>query len=402
MAEIAFNAAYKEALNTKCRYIHMLGGRAGGRSHAVADIFILKLLGKAYFRGVIARQSLDSVRDSQFQHIVDIINKAEIRSLFDIQESTMRIKCLATGNTIIPKGFRTSKSTSTAKMKSLTGVTDVWIEEADEVQYEDFLKLDHSLRTVEGSGLRIFFTYNTEKGDHWLKTKHHDHADDRMLFIHTTYTDNRVNLDDDFIQALEKLRQTDPEYARVWIDGEWGGGVKGRIYEHFKETDKTPEGETVYGIDFGYNNPTSIVKVVNSDGVFYVYEYLYQSKLTNNDLIEHLRGISKSDYIYADNAEPARIEEIKRAGYNVYPANKDVKYGISRVKASDIRLHYSAKNILKESKSYQWKQSADGSPLEEPVKMFDHAMDALRYAIVGMTDKVQGPIQVIKYKDRVK
>jgi phage terminase large subunit len=65
-------------------------------------------------------------------------------------------------------------------------------------------------------------------------------------------------------------------------------------------------------------------------------------------------------------------------------------------------VHYSAKNILKESKSYQWKQSADGSPLEEPVKMFDHAMDALRYAIVGMTDKVQGPIQVIKYKDRVK
>jgi phage terminase large subunit len=40
-------------------------------------------------------------------------------------------------------------------------------------------------------------------------------------------------------------------------------------------------------------------------------------------------------------------------------------------------------NLLNELKNYKWKTDKDGNikPTEEPVKLNDHALDALRYAV---------------------
>ena len=90
---------------------------------------------------------------------------------------------------------------------------------------------------------------------------------------------------------------------------------------------------------------------------------------------------NKNAEIYADSAEPARIEEITRAGFNVYPAKKEVKNGIDYIKRKKIYIHESCANTIKEIQSYKWKEKKDGEILDEPVKFLDHAMDALRYAV---------------------
>ncbi len=90
---------------------------------------------------------------------------------------------------------------------------------------------------------------------------------------------------------------------------------------------------------------------------------------------------NKNAEIYADSAEPMRIEEITRAGFNVYPAKKEVKNGIDYIKRKKIYIHESCAHTIKEIQSYKWKEKKDGEILDEPVKFLDHAMDALRYAV---------------------
>ncbi len=77
-------------------------------------------------------------------------------------------------------------------------------------------------------------------------------------------------------------------------------------------------------------------------------------------------------------------------GYNVKPSDKDVWAGIQKVKSMPLYITENSVNLLREIKNYKWKVDKDGKvkPEEEPVKMNDHAMDAMRYAVFT---KLSGP-----------
>ena len=134
-----------------------------------------------------------------------------------------------------------------------------------------------------------------------------------------------------------------------------------------------------YRIKLKFNSPLHIgIK----DEEIYVIKELYESHLTNADLIEKMRDFVDTDsIIYADSAEPARIEELNRAGFWVKPAYKSVKDGIDFVKRHRVHIHKECVNTIEEIEMYSWKTDKEGNILEEPVKFKDHSLDALRYAM---------------------
>jgi len=88
--------------------------------------------------------------------------------------------------------------------------------------------------------------------------------------------------------------------------------------------------------------------------------------------------------IYGDSEAPERIEEIKRAGFNIHPSAKgkgSVKDGIDFIKRKKLFVYKDSTNLIKELQSYKYKEDKDGNVLEEPVKFRDHACDSFRYAI---------------------
>ena len=141
--------------------------------------------------------------------------------------------------------------------------------------------------------------------------------------------------------------------------------------------------ELIYGLDFGYCNPSALIEIGIKDDIIYERELLYQTHLTNADLIEKLKKLipDKSNPIYADSAEPARIEEIHRAGYKIYPADKSVKDGIDFVKRRKIHILRSSTNLIDEKRIYKYREDKNGYALEEPIKFRDHLMDAERYGL---------------------
>lgn len=203
--------------------------------------------------------------------------------------------------------------------------------------------------------------------------------------IHSTYKDNLENLTPTQISYIEAYKDGDPYMWEVF-----GLGLRGKstetIYTHWKLCEKLPlRGEIFCGQDFGYAVPAALVRCEYYEGAIYVEELCYKTKMTNPDLVAQYEqlSVSKTIEIFCDNAEPKTIEEICRFGYNAKPADKDVWAGIQKVKSMPLYIVDTSQNLLKEIKNYKWKVDKDGNvkPDEEPVKMNDHLLDAMRYAI---------------------
>ena len=250
-----------------------------------------------------------------------------------------------------------------------------FINEANELSYEDYFQLN--IRTTD----RIIIDYNPSDEFHWIYDRLQP-RDDADFFV-TTYKDNPF-LEKELVNEIERLEGADENYWLVYGLGQRGISHE-TIYTHWKYGDFPNNCEVAYGIDFGYSVPSAIIKIGFKENSCYVDEMLYQTKLTTSDLIEHIKdlGISQSDELFCDNAEPKTIEELVRAGYNAKPAEKDVYAGIQKVKSMPLFITPNSHNIIKEIKSYKWKLDKDGKvhPDEAPVKFNDHAMDAMRYAI---------------------
>ena len=227
---------------------------------------------------------------------------------------------------------------------------------------------------------KILLDLNPSEFNSWV----YDIADNPAnLNIHSTYKDNIANLSPQqvaFIEAYQHL--PDPFMWQVY-----GLGLRGAseaiIFRFFELVDGLPgKGEIIYGLDFGFNNPNAMVRCEVYDGDVYVEEMLYQSNLTKGELEEFMKTIDfGSNYIYADAAEPDSIEQLYRAGFNIHPSNKDVWNGIMTLKSKRLFIKRTSSNLLSELRSYKWKVDKNDVIKEEPEKLNDHLIDAMRYAV---------------------
>jgi phage terminase large subunit len=94
--------------------------------------------------------------------------------------------------------------------------------------------------------------------------------------------------------------------------------------------------------------------------------------------------IDKGVIIYCDSAEPDRIQELCDAGYwavGAYKGPGSVRAGIDYCQSVAIYSKPDNVNLNAEAMSYAWRMDKDGKPMDEPTKINDHAMDAMRYGI---------------------
>ena len=153
--------------------------------------------------------------------------------------------------------------------------------------------------------------------------------------------------------------------------------------------------EAVCGLDFGFSNSPAalvIVKIDTEKKRIFVKEGFYQTHLMVHQLIEKSKFNLETPKgkIIADSADPLLINEMQKAGLNVHKAWKgpgSVEFGIKMLQSMELVIVSSSKNIIKELQSYAFKQDADGKALEEPMKENDHALDAIRYAVVDKYGK---------------
>jgi phage terminase large subunit len=329
------------------RYYQVYGGRGSGKSFAVS-LAVVKLTYSPYRHKVLyLRQTMTSSEDSTIADVRAAI--LMMGASADFREVKGVITNIVTGSTITFKGIRSTGS-QTAKLKSLSGITTLVVEEAEEVEsFEEFSKIDESIR-IKGKPLKIILIYNPTSAlqswihQEWFKEglpRPERHKD--TIYLHSTYLDNIENLNESVVQRYRDLERTNPTYYRNTILAEWTLEVEGRIYAGWGEYDKFDnDGDTWYGLDFGYggNDKTSCIKIVYFEGTYYVEEMFSEAKLTIKNTLRRLRlsGVPFNARIYADSAMPLLISEIRDGGFNnIRKATKgNVEAGIKKIQDKSI------------------------------------------------------------------
>ena len=206
-----------------------------------------------------------------------------------------------------------------------------------------------------------------------------------------TYRDNEA-LDERIINAIE-MRRDRKGWWQVYGEGELGE-VEGKIYKEWKILDEEEMPHTArlerYGLDFGYSNdPTAIVAIYYYNGGYILDEICFQKGLSNKQIADILNNQSPQ-LVIADSAEPKSIDEIKKYGVNIIATEKgkdSVNNGIQLVQDQRISITKRSINIIKEYRNYLWETDKDGKILNVPENIWDHSMDALRYALSSLIKK---------------
>ena len=273
------------------------------------------------------------------------------------------------------------------KIKS-TEYNYIMMEEATEFTEHDYriLKLRLSAQSLDGLRNQLFMCFNPISAFHFIKTEICDKANlEDADEIISNYKDNPF-LPKDYTDELEKLQFQNQNYYNIYTLGNWGVLAE-IIYEKaWPQIDILPETDDVcYGLDFGFNNPSALLKIATKDQNPFLEQLLYQSHLTNSQLIEQLKILipekDRDKDIFCDSAEPARIKEICDAGFNAKPSDKSVKDGIDYLKSLEISVTSNSPDLIKEKNSYSYRKDKDGRVLDDPIAFNDHLLSAARYAL---------------------
>lgn len=377
------NLSYAPMFNSHARELVVYGGAGAGKSYAVAQKLILKAIGSPGSNMVVIRKYGPALKLTCWTLVLDLLNRYGI----PYEDNKTELKLKVAGSTIHFLPVVVTSGEAAERLKSLTDITDIWIEEATELSLEEYHQVRLRLRgeELENGYRQIVLTFNPIDRNHWIHSYFFE--GNRGEHQHYTYKDNRF-IEQAYIDELEGLKDIDETLYQIYALGDWGtfGNLIYTRYE-IAEFDHPFDwyDDILAGCDFGYENPSALTLIGLKENTAYIIDEVYERKLVNAELVERIQD-KQQHYnilptIFCDSAEPARVEEMARAGLQVYPAEKNVADGINAVKSYKLVIHPRCVNTLKEMRGYCRKKDRQGNVLEEPVKANDHTCDALRYAL---------------------
>lgn len=358
------------------------GGSRSGKTVNTLIFFIQLLLQNPKKTLSIVRKTLPSLKNSVLKDLVVVLEMFEIYnpSSWHKQEGWYE---LPNGSIINffscdePQKLRGSKRNY------------LYCNEANELTLEDWRQL--IMRTEEFSVL----DFNPSEINSWVYDL--EKRDD-CYFFKTTWRENPF-LSQSIIDEIERLKETDENYYRIYSLGEKGIPTT-LVFNKWYETETIPMDAKLLGrgMDFGFNAATALVEVYQRNDELYIKELMYVKLMTMGDIIYKMNELSfeKTDSIWCDSALPQNIEELKRARFNAKGVSKQsILAGIDKIKRHKVFIHKDSKNILQEFQSYKWKVDKDGKLLDSPMDEFNHAIDAVRYVLDSTLNKRQGNYRVL-------
>ena len=388
MEELNLNKKYLVFKESFARYFIVTGGRGSGKSFAVNSILLLL----TYQAGHTILFTRFTLRAASISIIPEFIEKLEILNLIDKFKITKdEIINKGNGSKIIFRGIKTSSGDQTANLKSLQGITTWVMDEAEELNDEDiFDKIDLSVRNKVQEN-RVILILNPTTKEHFIYKRWFEDrgvsagsniTKEDTTYIHTTYLDNIGNLSESYIKQIETMKVRRPNRYKHTIEGSWLDKAEGVIFTDWSIGDFQQVGKVVFGQDYGFSNdPSTLVKtsIDKENKVIYIQLCFYQTKLTTSEIAVLNKKFAADNLIVGDSAEPRLITELSR-DCNVVPAIKgqgSITFGISLLQDYDLVITEDSTDLIKEFNNYCWLEKKSQTPVDN----FNHAIDALRYAV---------------------
>lgn len=388
MHGLKLNKKYLVLDESFARYFIVTGGRGSGKSFAVNSVLLLL----TYQAGHTILFTRYTLRAASISIIPEFIEKLELLGVID-QFKITKDEIINTGNgsKIIFRGIKTSSGDQTANLKSLQGITTWVMDEAEELNDEDiFDKIDLSVRNKIQEN-RVILILNPTTKEHFIYKRWFEDrgvaagsniTKEDTTYIHTTYLDNIDNLSESYIKQIQTMKVRRPNRYKHTIEGSWLDKAEGVIFTDWSIGEFQQVGKVVFGQDYGFSNdPSTLVKtsIDKENKVIYIQLCFYQTKLTTSEIAVLNKKFAADNLIVGDSAEPRLITELSR-DCNVVPAIKgqgSITFGISLLQDYDLVITEDSTELIKELNNYCWLEKKSQTPVDN----FNHAIDALRYAV---------------------
>jgi len=322
---IKSNPIYKKyASGYSGRYLFYFGGGGSGKSIDAIQRIVTRVIsqGDAKHKFLFIRKVANTIKDSIWDTTEEAFRQFGLLSKCKLNKQEKSIVYLPNGNQIIMKGLDDSE-----KIKSISGITGILIEEITELTEADFIQLNLRLRGQTKYPKQIFAMFNPVDGDHWLwqyvepqlkgrkktpkNVKNIEYLCDNVWqfdtitpdggalntrVINTNYKHNRF-IDQDYINTLKMLSSVSENHSIVYEDGRWGQTEKGNSFVHqFRESKHTGEVELIeeavlhYTQDFNvspYMSGLVIQMRYEDDGFWQGFSQYWEVNVLDELSLEH-------------------------------------------------------------------------------------------------------------------
>ena len=374
MTTIQVNKVYNHLTNSNKKITLEVGGTRSGKTYNVLLWIILHYCQHHENKTItICRKTFPAVRATVMRDFLEILKRMD---LYDEQHHNKSNHEYKLDSNLIEFISLDQPQKVRGRKRDL-----LFCNEMNELDREAFQQL--AFRTTG----KIIGDLNPSDEYHWIWERL-EPRDDVEIYS-TTYLDNPF-IDDSIRSEIELLKDTDENYWRIYGLGQRAIS-KATIFK-YTEIDSIPDDAQLvaYGMDFGFNDPTTLVATYKKDHNLYFKEMLYRSKMTTEDIHQYLKGVEVLGMTYADSARPEIIEQLRRYGHKVmksYKGANSVLAGIDLLKRYKLHVTKDSENMIKEFRSYKWKEDRAGRITNVPEDLFNHTLDAARYSCYSILSK---------------
>ncbi len=274
----------------------------------------------------------------------------------------------------------------------LLGVLD----EAEELIDENvFDTIDLSIRQ-KGKQNRVILILNPTTKEHWIYKRFFEAKGieggfngikDDVCYIHTTYKDNKENLNESYLKQIENIRINNPKKYVHKILGGWLDKADGVVFEHWKFGEFNPDNlQTSCGMDFGFSiDPDTLTEVAidKAKKKIYLKEHIYKNGIKSHELAQMILSKVDKKLIIADSAEPRLISDLQHLGVNIQAVKKGtIESGITRMQDYELIVEPNSSNIAKELNNYVYVDKGSKLYIDD----WNHAIDGIRYNVIFHLD----------------
>ena len=387
------------------KFYFLVGGYGSSKSYHVAVKLIKKLLEEKR-KALVVREVFDTIRDSCYDLLQEVAEAMGVDGYLTFTSSPMQVK-FSNGSRIIFKGMD-----KPAKLKSLNGVSIVWIEECSEGKYAGFKEILGRLRHPTLSNHIILSTNPVSKGNWCYKYFFQDKKkkvfvlDDEKLYkertvvvgntyYHHSTVDDNFFVPKEYVEQLDDLQTHDPDLYRVARQGRFG--VNGSlvfpqfVVEPANQVEKeikairTPLEKN--GMDFGfvtsYNAALRMI-VDHDEKILYIYREYYSRNKTDPEIAEDMKDW-KDIVIKADCAEPKAIRYYKQSGFRMKACKKfkgsRAMYTKKVKRFKKIVCSDACPNTIDELQDLTFAVDKDDEIIEDEFNIDPHTLSAIWYAL---------------------
>lgn len=413
-----------------------VGGYGSGKSYNTALKIVLKLFEEKR-KCLVIRNVYSTLEESCFSLIAEILESIDlltedrgIRSKTKVRKLKSPLKFIfPNGSQIIFRGMDNPE-----KIKSINGVSIVWIEEPTEISYDAYLELLGRIRTPDLS-MHYLLTFNPVGKENWIydhffKRREDDGSetiiiDEELLYTqkvlikgktyysHTIPEDNPY-LPKQYIKRLEELKNYDEHLYNVAKLGRFGAAgtrvlpqlMIAEDARTFKNVVNMLGPENMYfGFDFGFEDSYNAIISMSVDlksGILYIWDEIYVNHVTDYDManMEELYNLNQriiemnragiNKQIVADNEDPKAIAYYRQCGYYMRPCRN--KFAGSRLsntrkikRFKKIIVSPKCKNVRRELKDLTYKKDSRGNVIYDQFNIDPHTFSAIWYALDNVT-----------------